>query len=65
MRGVQASMEARGCMRIAANFRDPTLMPHQALTDAISCHGALGAEGAIKYVKEMEASGRLFKELWS
>ena len=37
----------------------------EALSAAVARHGALGAEGAAKYLKEMEAAGRLVKELWS
>jgi len=37
----------------------------EALTGAVARHGALGPEGAAKYLKEMEAGGRLVKELWS
>ena len=37
----------------------------EALSAALARHGALGAEGAAKYLKEMEAAGRLVKELWS
>ena len=37
----------------------------EALTEAVSRHGALDAEGAARYIKEMEAGGRLVKELWS
>ena len=37
----------------------------EALAGAVARHGALGPEGAAKYLKEMEAGGRLVKELWS
>jgi NADPH-ferrihemoprotein reductase len=37
----------------------------ETLSAAVARHGALGAEGAAKYLKEMEAAGRLVKELWS
>ena len=37
----------------------------EALSGAVARHGALGPEGAAKYLKEMEAGGRLVKELWS
>ena len=37
----------------------------EALSGAVARHGALGAEGAATYLKEMEVAGRLVKELWS
>ena len=36
-----------------------------ALRDAVAAHGAMGADAAAAYVKDMQASGRLVQELWS
>lgn len=36
-----------------------------ALQEGIATHGKMAAEAAAKYVKEMQAQGRLVQELWS
>ena len=36
-----------------------------ALQAAVEKHGGLGSEGAGKYIKALQAEGRLVQELWS